>query len=165
MRECKECNVCCKLAEVSEGEFYKPAGILCQHASCKGCDIFDKPQPPKMCNTYQCSWLRGFGGNEDRPDKSGVMISVSAFNGGTWIFVQETQQDAFKTTGKNMVVDIANKLNTPIIVSDYNTELGNDYGDYVIIKKNLEQRSKHIKGNFMFDLDKDLKVYVLKING
>jgi hypothetical protein len=160
MRQCYECDVCCKIAEVKENDFFKPAGKPCQYLD-KGCTIFDQDKRPKMCSSYQCGWLRGFGKENDRPDKSGVMLSISAFNGGTWIFVQELWEDAHKTTGKNIIIDISKKVDIPIIVSDFNTKLGEDYGDYVIIKNSLESRSNKIRGEFLFELEKNIKVYRL----
>ena len=121
IRECKECISCCIVSEVKEDSFFKPAGEKCKHCS-KGCQIFDTNERPKICSSYKCAWLRDFGGEEDRPDKSGVLISISEFNGGTWIFVQELKENAVTTTGKEIILDIINKVDLPVIVSDYKTK-------------------------------------------
>lgn len=160
MRECNECNVCCVIAEVSEGEFFKPAGTSCKHY-CDGCELFGKDKRPDVCNTYKCGWLHGYGNEEDRPDKSGVMISISKFNGGTWIFIQELKEKAISTTARDVIIDVINNVDLPGIVVDYNTPIGEDYGDYVIIKDKLDSRSSKIKGDHLFDLDKNIKVYRL----
>ena len=76
----------------------------------------------------------------------------------------ETKKNAHLTTGKNIILDIANKFDIPIIVSDYDSELGEDYGDYVILKKDLEVRANQIKGDFICELGKDVKVYKLIIS-
>lgn len=160
MRNCDECAVCCEIAEVKEGDFYKPAGKLCSH-SCNGCKLFGKSDRPKVCSDYQCAWSRGYGDINDRPDKSNVMLSVSDFNGGVWIFVQETERDAYFTTGKNVIVDTLRKVKIPVIISDYDTPFGEDTGDYVVILDSMKERAKNIAGEEIRKLAKDITVYKL----
>jgi hypothetical protein len=77
----------------------------------------------------------------------------------------ELKENAFKTTGKNIILDIISKLDIPVIVSDFNTPRGQDYGDYVIIKKDLEKRSNNIRGEFMFEFSDGVNVYKLNSDG
>jgi len=160
IRECGECNICCNIVQVSEGSFYKSAGVLCTFSN-KGCDLFNNEKRPKVCLSYQCSWSRGYGKITDRPDISNVMLSVCDFNGGTWLFIQETKKGAIRGSGKNIIIDCIKKFNFPAIISDYKTENGKDYGDYVVIKSELEKRSNKIKGEFLYKLSDSIKVYKL----
>ena len=164
-RECGDCGVCCILSEIKENDFYvepyKPCKFL---KDCKGgCLIFGKEERPKMCSIYECAWLKGFGDDNDRPDKNNIMISLNDFNGGVWFFVMETKKYAHRTTGKNIIIEIVNKYDIPVIVSDIDSVYPNDKGDYVIIKKSLEKRSKMIMGDFIYNLDDDINIYKLII--
>ena len=164
-RECGNCSLCCRIAEVKEGNFYKPACESCKFLkqNGKGCSIFGSSKRPKICSSYECAWLRGYGEELDRPDLNDEMISISSFNGGTWIFVQETKKHAHLTTGKNIIIDVANKVDLPVIISDFDSKPGKDYGDYVLIKDKLDPRSSHIKGDFICDYVNEMKLYKLII--
>lgn len=160
-RECGECEVCCYVAEVKEGIVNKPACRTCPFQN-NGCAIFDKPERPQVCSSFQCGWLRGAGKEKDRPDKSNVMVSVNQMNGGVWIMVMDLEKDAHKTTGKNIVIDMINKYNLPAIVVDYdNLEKGK--GDYVVLKKDLEKRAYAIMGKHTHQLEEDINIYKLII--
>lgn len=165
-RNCGECGLCCVNLKIEEGDFSKSGGTPCKYLNkCGyGCSVFGSTKKPKVCDKFKCGWLSGMGEEKDRPDKSGVFLHIDTFNGGTWIFVMETKKNAHLTTGKNIILDIANKFDIPIIVSDYDSELGEDYGDYVILKKDLEVRANQIKGDFICELGKDVKVYKLIIS-
>lgn len=158
--ECGECTICCEIVEVSGRNFHKPAGTLCSY--CKGgCTIYGQEDRPVVCGAFQCAWLRGYGSEEDRPDKSNVMVSISAFNGGRWIFVMETKKDAYKTTGKGIIKDIVSRVNLPVIVSAFESKPGEDYGDFVILKDSLQPRAKTMLGDFMFEFSDNVNVYEL----
>lgn len=160
MRKCGSCTVCCVIVEVNCSLFNKPAGDLCIYCK-KECLLFNSSTRPKVCKRYYCGWARGLGTENDRPDNNGVMLSISRFNGGTWIFVMETKKGAYKTTGKNIIEDTIKKIDLPIIVSDFDSKPGSDYGDYVIIKESLQERSKNIRGDFIFEFTEDANVYEL----
>lgn len=83
-----ECNVCCTVLAVPELEKkqYEP----CDHMLGDfNCDLFNKPERPKVCRAWYCFWLaegqrdykkRTKARNmildkEDRPDKSGVVFA------------------------------------------------------------------------------------------
>jgi len=164
-RECGECDVCCVVAEVNEGQFNKPACVACPYLNKTGtkrCGIFGKAQRPQICSDFKCGWLRGAGKNKDRPDKSNVMVSVNNFNGGRWIFVLDNKKDAHKTTGKSIIIEMINKFNLPAIVLDYD-HLEKGKGDYVIITDNMKPRSSQILGDLIEDFD-DMKIYKLIIS-
>ena len=151
-RECGECELCCINLTIEEGDFCKPGGTPCKYLKKDGhgCSVYGTSKKPTVCTKFKCGWLSGMGEEEDRPDKSGVFLHIDTFNGGTWIFVMETKKDAHLTTGKDIILDIANKFDIPIIVSDYDTKIGKDFGDYVILKKKLEPKASQIMGDFVF---------------
>lgn len=159
---CGSCTVCCHVAEVKEGIVQKPACQNCPFQD-RGCKLFGQPQRPQVCQDFQCSWLRGYGDKNDRPDKSGVMVSVNHFNGGTWIMVMDLVQNAHRTTGKSIIKDIAQKVGLPVIIVAHK-HLKTGKGDYVILKKSLEPRSRQIMGDFIEKYTADLNVYKLIIS-
>ena len=144
--------MCCIEAEVIGQNFYKPANTICPHMK-NGCAIYGSEERPACCNSYQCCWLRGFGLEEDRPDKTGIIISIGSFNNGIWIFARERIENAIYTTGKNILLDVASKINLPVIIVDFKSKPPLDTGDYTIIKKSLEHRSKAMMGKLICYLD------------
>lgn len=163
MRECNECEVCCEFAEINEGDFYKSAFQKCKH-QCNGCAIFGKPERPDVCNSYECSWLRGYGDEDDRPDKNGVMASITRMPSGLdFITIVELRTNAVLTDGKNMILDIINKVKLPALVFDYETPPPK-LGDRVIIHKNLEDKCNLLKGEFLMEFDKDISIYKLRMS-
>lgn len=168
MRDCGECDVCCVLAEVIGKDFHKKGREVCkflnQNEKIKKCLIYENR--PKMCENYFCSWARYFGEEVDRPDLCGVMIFIGSFNGGTWIFAMENRKDAAITTGKNVIIDVANKTNLPVIVSNFNSLTESDFGNRVIIHKNLIPRSKNLVKDFLGFLDEEenFNIFNLRVN-
>jgi len=163
-RDCGECKACCILPAIKEPTLDKPAGVRCKNlkkedSACDSCTIYkDRPAP---CAAFKCLWLRGFGDENDRPDKSKVMSYFHRADNGTWIYVMELADKAHKTTGKNILIDTLNRVPVPIIVSDFNTPFGEDKGDYVIVSKELEQRTARMKGELLYKLNDDVTVYEL----
>ncbi len=123
----------------------------------------NKPERPEVCTKFQCSWFRGFGAEEDRPDKTGIMVNVYNLNGGEFIFAIETKKDAVKTTGRNTLIDIMHKIDLPCIVVDYEAELPH-LGNRVIIKNSHKHRASNIIDGKIADLSVDLEIYKLRIN-
>jgi hypothetical protein len=160
-RQCGDCSACCHVAEVKEGIVNKPACSACPFLN-RGCTLFDEPTRPLVCSSFQCSWLRSYGNDSDRPDKSGVMVSVNHMNGGTWINVMDLVKNAHLTTGKNIIVDVASKVDYPVIIVDYD-HLEKGMGDFVIIKQSLEANSNKIKGELISTYTDTMKLYKLII--
>lgn len=75
-RSCGGCTACCKTHAVPVID--KPAGSWC--TACikgKGCGIYEyRPQP---CQTYKCAWLEGVGSDEERPDRSKIIVDYEEF--------------------------------------------------------------------------------------
>lgn len=70
-RRCGNCTACCTTHEVYE--LSKPRGVACAHCiPDKGCLIY--PGRPQGCRKFDCQWLKGFGRDKDRPNRSGVVV-------------------------------------------------------------------------------------------
>ncbi len=78
VRECGECNACCKTHAVVE--LNKPDGKWCTHAAPgKGCAIYGSH--PKSCKEFSCAWLMGLGDESERPDKTKFVIDPVNYPG------------------------------------------------------------------------------------
>lgn len=77
-RSCGDCRLCCKLLKVGSDEepggFQKEQGKWCKHACAQGCAIYEGR--PKVCVEYKCAWLGGLFREDQRPDKSKVVVSL-----------------------------------------------------------------------------------------
>lgn len=71
-RGCGGCTVCCTVKGI--GELQKPAGEDCPHMAPdrQSCLIYGRH--PKSCRGYHCAWRAGFLGDEQRPDRVGVLF-------------------------------------------------------------------------------------------
>jgi hypothetical protein len=76
MRQCGDCQLCCKLLPVPPLE--KKAGERCRHQKFgKGCAVYHKVGMPPECAIWNCRWLV----NDDtadlpRPDRSHYVIDI-----------------------------------------------------------------------------------------
>lgn len=74
LRQCGECRACCTPLAISE--LKKPAGVPCKHIGGprqRGCRIY--ASRPDSCRGYLCGWRTGLGGDNERPDRVGVLLS------------------------------------------------------------------------------------------
>lgn len=73
-RRCGECSACCTTHAVPE--ILKPEMQACKNlASNGGCGIYGIH--PWACRHFRCLWLEGFGEDDERPDKSGIVLGWS----------------------------------------------------------------------------------------
>lgn len=89
-RKCGTCRLCCKTLAIWEKgthpvtgepyEFKKPAKRWCEHASPKGCAVHDDQRKPFLCRFFHCFWLRGFGTEEQRPDRCRVVVAFDVID-------------------------------------------------------------------------------------
>lgn len=160
-RDCGTCTACCVVPLFEE--LNKPARTPCQHlcGSGGGCEIYHTR--PQTCKDFVCSWVEGIGHDDDWPDNCGVMTWLTEMNGGTWIFVVELWKDAATTTGARMLTSIANKSVHPLIISNFDTPPEEDYGDRVVIKKELLPRTELMRGEHLEFLDADEEVGVYEL--
>jgi hypothetical protein len=81
-RSCGDCVACCVYLRIPiiNKKALTPCHFLKQMAgehTCStdgGCSTYEFR--PEVCKKYECSWLQGYGDEEDRPDKSGLLIDT-----------------------------------------------------------------------------------------
>jgi hypothetical protein len=76
MRQCGDCQLCCKLLPVVP--LGKGAGEKCRHQKFgKGCSVYHTAAMPPECGLWNCRWLVGDDTDElSRPDRSHYVIDV-----------------------------------------------------------------------------------------
>jgi len=166
MRNCEECYLCCYETAVEGVGWSKPAHELCRYISKNNtnkCSIHSSSLRPKFCCEYQCSWLYGFGETNDRPDKTGLIVSISMFNGTMWVFARELEEQALIKKGKRLVKEVATEIDFPVIVVDFSHELPTNFGNRVIVKKELLPRAKKLAGKLLgyLDIEEKFGIYEL----
>ena len=84
-RTCGECRACCVAFGVHDGGVNKEPGKPCHHLrpapTTTACEIYE--ERPASCRAFRCFWLQGMGHDDDRPDRTGVVVGaqVTAFSG------------------------------------------------------------------------------------
>ena len=71
MRNCENCNLCCKYFKIDDHIVKKPNNDLCPHWK-DGCQIYNKRGP--VCTTYQCLWHREYLPEWMKPDKIEIVF-------------------------------------------------------------------------------------------
>jgi len=90
-RDCGECIACCVYPSIDDPELKKdsmthcpnltlpggatPGRVFMAGTKCGNCKIY--PTRPKTCGNYTCAWLQGYGDEDDRPDKSLILVDNS----------------------------------------------------------------------------------------
>lgn len=112
-RECGECKACCVVFHIDELD--KPAGKKCEHLCARGCSRYD--DRPATCRAYRCAWLDGFGDDEMRPDRSGIVYDLRdrADGKGKYIFVMEAQPGGLVRA--RAAIDELAKGGTPVVTA------------------------------------------------
>lgn len=76
IRQCGTCHACCVALGIAE--LRKHAGAVCRHLDGRDperrCTIYERR--PVACSGYRCAWLVGLFGTGDRPNESGVLVTV-----------------------------------------------------------------------------------------
>jgi Fe-S-cluster containining protein len=74
-RPCGDCNSCCSGQLIGDiYGFEMGCGKKCAFLIKEHCSIYDNR--PKVCRDYQCAWTQNLFGEDMRPDKIGLMVSV-----------------------------------------------------------------------------------------
>jgi hypothetical protein len=80
---CGSCTLCCKVKSISE--LNKPMYTWCSHCDRgKGCRIYDTPEKPPSCTTYDCLWYATQAFEDParrlpqnfRPDRTKVVVDT-----------------------------------------------------------------------------------------
>jgi hypothetical protein len=161
-RKCGECSVCCYVGEVPE--LKKPPHKQCEYVltnECGSCAIYNSKELPATCRNFLCSWRRGFGSENDRPDENKALFSTIHLENQIYTVVIEMAENAIMTTAKDMAVQMAEAQKLPLIVIKYGVKPPDDVGDYVIIHNSITHRCNKILGEFIEHLDDDVVMYEL----
>src|SRR5215470_6036671 len=77
LRQCGECNLCCKLVPVPP--LHKGAGQACKFQKFrKGCRVYNSARMPLECSLWNCRWLVNDDAAElSRPDRAHYVIDIS----------------------------------------------------------------------------------------
>lgn len=164
-RICGPCVVCCEQVTITELD--KPANQPCryQKISEKGsCTIHGTPQQPSVCKSFQCAWIRGCGDKDvkHRPDHNGVMFSVSGTGDQCFGYAMEYREGALLTTARSMLTEFVRAIPYPVIVRSFESKPPYDYGDMVVVKAALYQRSKRrLCGELIMEITPDIRLFTL----
>src|SRR4051812_46218248 len=76
MRQCGDCQLCCKLLPVPP--LRKGAGEKCKHQKFgKGCTVYHTQAMPPECGFWNCRWLVGDDtADMPRPDRAHYVIDI-----------------------------------------------------------------------------------------
>jgi hypothetical protein len=97
-RKCGTCTACCTALGVVE--FAKAPGTRCGQVCRAGCRIY--ALRPPTCQQFECLWLQGVGGQADRPDRTGVVLSAtSSRDFGTVVQVHEVTNGAWERSARS----------------------------------------------------------------
>ncbi|MGB5812419.1 MAG: hypothetical protein WBG86_17910 [Polyangiales bacterium] len=113
-RSCGDCRLCCKVLSIDERrsqggpgfeeidgklEFHKRPGDWCQFAGSGGCSVYF--EKPGSCSLFQCLWLQGAMDEDDRPDRTKVVLTAEhTENLGNLIIVYESDPGRVKKNRK-----------------------------------------------------------------
>jgi hypothetical protein len=90
-RKCGGCKACCTINGIEELD--KPIRTHCPNECEVGCTVY--PNHPPSCQTFKCVWIRGFGSDNERPDKLGLFVEERAGPpDGRQMVVKEIQRGA-----------------------------------------------------------------------
>lgn len=160
MRKCDECHVCCIEPSLVYEELNinkpvrEPCPFLDLNVSCNKCKIYER-RPKTFCEDFYCSWILGFGEEEDRPDKNGVLTYTQKINNGFWIIVLEVEENGLKKS-KNIITNLMKKHNTACIVVGYKSNRFS--GDWTILREDQLKRAETMTGNFLYWINEEEKI-------
>ncbi len=107
MRTCGNCTACCRPLPILE--LQKSIGVWCtQCDQGVGCRIYDSR--PRSCRDFSCQWLKGIGKEDDRPDKTRVILDfVQTDNGlpGGILQIWEVSAGRLDSPHVHMITDAA----------------------------------------------------------
>lgn len=76
MRECGDCQLCCRVMPI--GEIGKPAGQRCGYQKFKvGCSVHGTLKQPMSCKLWKCWWLTDPTFDLPRPDRAGYVVDTT----------------------------------------------------------------------------------------
>jgi hypothetical protein len=114
-RACGACSLCCTVLRVDE--LRKLGGTPCVHErEGGGCGIY--AERPAICRAYQCLWLRGGLGDDDRPDQLGAVLDVVAQGASPWLEIREASPGAFERSARLREIAEHYRQSMPVRIGD-----------------------------------------------
>lgn len=115
MRKCGTCRACCTSLIIDE--LNKPGFTPCPHECEQGCGIY--AQRPGCCRSFQCLWLQGHLGEDDRPDRLGVIFTATTHpdHAGTLPMLVEHTPDALQTLPVREAVARLRQMRPVVVLS------------------------------------------------
>ena len=97
-RSCGGCTECCFTHMIrTDTGLFKDMFTDCMHCtSGVGCMVYDSGRPDG-CKTMSCAWLRGVGADNDRPDKTNVVLSETHTAFGSMFAITASNADALNS--------------------------------------------------------------------
>lgn len=157
-RECGDCTVCCTVGAVPE--LNKPAYEECRFL-CSGCSLFSKPERPKVCGTFKCSWLWGHGKESDRPDQIGVMFAINGLEGRHYHTAIELEVGALMDQASDMAVNLLRTVPLPMIVCSHGAD-PDSAGDSIGLPDNLVNSWRRNVGALVTKIAPEIGIYELR---
>lgn len=113
-RSCGSCTACCGALAVRELEkrAHTPC-LFCNEGA--GCRIYERR--PDGCRQFCCEWLKGFGAEEDRPDKTGVVLDFVHGELGGVFQMWEVREGSFRHPVVLRAARLALQHGIPVMVS------------------------------------------------
>lgn len=150
MNICGNCNVCC--TGTLSGEIYGKEmgnGIPCNFLDCGKCSIYENR--PDTCRNYYCMYAQDVIPNLERPDKSGILVTVKDNDSGGQ-FLECIITDNHNESQFNILEDWTKKNNTYFTILNQEPQdcLSETISNLKLINENnliknlLDVFSKHI---------------------
>lgn len=112
-RSCGECTACCKVFEIKL--LNKRRGAWCTHCSIgRGCTIYETRPVP--CQTYRCRWLQGHGSEDERPDKTRIVLGLMQDLDGAYSVLRMTEVREGALRGVFALKETARALGAGLVV-------------------------------------------------
>ncbi|KKS65766.1 MAG: hypothetical protein UV34_C0009G0037 [Parcubacteria group bacterium GW2011_GWB1_42_6] len=142
-RVCGGCTACCKTHAVYEIE--KPVGKWCPHCEpSRECRIY--ADRPKGCRGFRCEWLKGFGEEDDRPDKSGLVLDYISFRPliPRLFQIWESRGGALREAGVKELIDLSLRNCIPVVLF-YSSGKREFFSGGMELSKEVEQAMRREK--------------------
>jgi Fe-S-cluster containining protein len=98
-------------------EMHKPAGQKCEHLCAHGCSRY--ADRPATCRAYRCAWLDGYGEDDLRPDRSGIVYDLRDRHDGRgkYIMVMEARIGALQEEHVKRAIDELAASGVPVVLT------------------------------------------------
>lgn len=115
MRECGECDVCCRgFLTVQVNEIKVELNNPCPHV-CNGCGIHDTR--PEVCRAFQCAWKIEGWDDDQQPHKSGVITQHRRHNGKVLLLSSPTYEEIIPKDSFKYILDRCNDKDYGLVTS------------------------------------------------